>query len=314
MDLLIEVIGIVMPVLLLIVIGFVLNKIGLISDQFVDVANPVIFRVFMPLNVFNNIYNVESFGDIRYQVLVIVFVIITIIILATGFMLSRTPFDNEEKAVTINGLIRSNIIIFGLALAQNYFDPKNMAIVTLYIVLITVIRDIYSIFVYEYYTQKGEGLDIVEFAKSVTKSPLFVSAVIGLIFAIFKIGVPQMIAKPIGQMASVTTPLGLMTVGAALQFDDKGIKDGILKVALILKGLVIPIAALGLGVLFGFRGAELFVLMILFATPIAVSSFNMAKEYTTKGDLAAKLVVYSTITNGFTVLFSLYILSFFDLL
>ena len=312
MKLIIEISNVVLPVLLLIAFGYGASKLGMITDGFTEAINPLLFRVFMPINVFNNIYNVTGFNVLDPMVVVLVSLIYIFIMGFTAFILKGTSLDKEEKSITVNGMIRSNIIIFGLALAQNYFDPYRVGIVTLYIVLISVIRDIFSVFIFEYYLRTGKGIDVKEFAKSVITSPMLLGSVAGLAFVISGLSMPQVLAKPISQIASVTAPIGLMTVGAALKIDREDADKNIVMLGSVLKGVVIPAVSLILGVVLGFRGPELFVLVVLFATPIAVSSYPMAEEYTDNGQLAAKLVVYSTLINGFTVFISLLVLAFFS--
>ncbi len=52
----------VLPIVLLIVLGYVLKRIGMLSREFLDVGNKLTFRVLLPAMLFYNVYQIESFS------------------------------------------------------------------------------------------------------------------------------------------------------------------------------------------------------------------------------------------------------------
>ena len=74
------------------------------------------------------------------------------------------------------------------------------------------------------------------------------------------------------------------------------------------KLVAVPLIFLTIGILLGFRGAELVVLLALFGSPAAVSSFIMAQQMDGDGDLAGQLVVLGSLCSIITMFIWIFIL------
>ena len=87
-----------------------------------------------------------------------------------------------------------------------------------------------------------------------------------------------------------------MILGASFSFGDVGRYFKELAITLGAKLVVFPALFLGIALLLGFRNAPLAVLLTVFGSPIAVSSFTMAQM---GGDdkLAGQLVVFGSILS-----------------
>ena len=57
----------VLPIVLMIVLGYVLKRIGLLSAPFLEVGNKLTFRVLLPAMLFYNVYQIESFSEFRMR-------------------------------------------------------------------------------------------------------------------------------------------------------------------------------------------------------------------------------------------------------
>ena len=72
----------VAPIVLMVLIGYFLKRLGMMNEQFAKDANKLVFRVFMPVMLFLNIYKIKdlsgfNFGFIGYVLiaLLIIFVV-----------------------------------------------------------------------------------------------------------------------------------------------------------------------------------------------------------------------------------------------
>ena len=74
-----------------------------------------------------------------------------------------------------------------------------------------------------------------------------------------------------------------------------------------LRLLVYPGIALPLAALFGLRGPEFAVLISMFATPAAVSSFSMAVQMGGNPELAAGAVTLTTLLSAGTMFFWIFL-------
>ena len=53
----------VSPILLTVIIGYVLKKAALLTTDLAKAINKLVFRVFLPVMLFNNIYKISDFGS-----------------------------------------------------------------------------------------------------------------------------------------------------------------------------------------------------------------------------------------------------------
>ena len=65
--------------------------------------------------------------------------------------------------------------------------------------------------------------------------------------------------------------------------------------------IAVPAIALTCGVLAGFRGVALVTLVAIFASPTAVSSFTMAQQMDSDGELAGACVIFSSMFSCLTM-------------
>ena len=69
MDSFIFALSAVAPIIAMVAIGYFLKRIGWMNADFAKAANRLVFRVFMPVMLFVNIYKIESLVgvDLRYM-------------------------------------------------------------------------------------------------------------------------------------------------------------------------------------------------------------------------------------------------------
>ena len=106
---------------------------------------------------------------------------------------------------------------------------------------------------------------------------------------------PLSVQDVVQDIAGLTTPLSFLSIGVSLNLATVSGKKGYLVSALALRLVLIPAVFVALGVLLGFRGQEMCALMILFAAPVAVSSYPMAVAMGADGDFAGQMVALSTV-------------------
>ena len=85
-------------------------------------------------------------------------------------------------------------------------------------------------------------------------------------------------------------------------------------IAAVGKLVLVPLVFLAISYAFGFRDISLLSLMIMFAAPTAVSSFQMAKQMDGDGDLAGQIVVFTSAFSIVTVFGWIFLLKQFSLI
>ena len=123
----------------------------------------------------------------------------------------------------------------------------------------------------------------------------------GDIFAGFSIQIPPLLNKCISDITKITNPLALILLGASFTFGSvKGYTKELIA-GLLGRLVIVPAIFLPLASALGFRGGDMVALMVLFASPAAVSSFIMAEQMEGDGALAGQLIVLGSVLSVFTV-------------
>lgn len=117
----------VLPIILLVLLGWVLKKIGLFTKEFLRVGNKLTFKVLLPVLLFYNVYQIESFSEVNWPFVIYgVAAIFTIFVIATVICMFFTK-DNARRGVLIQAMFRSNFALIGIPLATLLYGEDGAA-------------------------------------------------------------------------------------------------------------------------------------------------------------------------------------------
>ena len=116
---LITTVNAVVPIILLILLGYLLKRYKFLNQNFIKTGNKFVFKVCLPCMLFINIYDsMKSFADIRWDV-VLYTVIIICVIFGLGLLTAiLTTKKNKRRGVILQCTFRSNFAIIGLTLVE----------------------------------------------------------------------------------------------------------------------------------------------------------------------------------------------------
>lgn len=118
----------VVPIILLILLGYLLKRFKFLNQNFIKTGNKFVFKVCLPCMLFINIYDkMDSFADIRWDV-VLYSVIAICAIFALGLLTAvLTTKKNERRGVILQCSFRSNFAIIGLTLVERLGGDTGIA-------------------------------------------------------------------------------------------------------------------------------------------------------------------------------------------
>lgn len=299
----------VLPLFIILAVGFLLRNVGIIDNNAVNKMNSVVFSAALPTMLFRDIAecNFMDFFDLK---LVIFSVITTIIIYFLLLAISTLFFKERKKAGSfIQGSFRGNFVILGLPLLNNILGSHSG--MALLITAFTVpLYNVLSVVALSYGASiKGQGFKAVGSAfKNIIKNPIIIGILAGIPFSLFKVEFPIFIKSSLNYMAELTTPLALIAIGASLTLDKvkKEIKGSLLASA--MKLVIMPVIFLKFAYRFGFTGEAFVILYIMYAAPSAVSTYIMASNMNNDADLAANIVMVTTLLSVLTFTIGIYVI------
>lgn len=301
------------PVFTMIILGMIFRKIGWIDQQFASKMNKFVFLVPLPVLVFEDLATIDfkKVWDIKF-VLFCFFVTIASILIATVISLFIRKKDNQGEFIQAS--YRSSAALLGIALIQNVYGNATMA--PLMIIGSVPLYNIMAVIVLSLFSPERKELNKevwLKTLKGIITNPILIGIVVGLMWSIFKLPMPAMLAKTVSSVGNVATPMGLMAMGATFNFKEAlgEIKLSILASFIKLFGFCIVF--LPLAIHFGFVKEQLIAILVMLGSATTVSCFVMSKNMGHAGTLTSTVVMITTIFSGFSITMWLYILKMFNL-
>lgn len=298
-----------MPVFLVMILGWWLKKINFISDDFVSVADKVVFKVALPVLVFKDIASADLSGDFNWSFVLFCFFGTCIFFGVTWLFAEVFIKDKAMIGSFVQGSFRGSAAILGIAFAQNIYGSSGL--VPMMIVASIPLFNIFSVIVLMRSANAGEKdkkAVLYKTLKGIATNPIIIGIFAGIPFALLHVTFPPIIEKTVASVSSLSTPLALIAIGGSFSTGAALKKWKPTVIASIIKLIVIPGIFLPVAVGMGFRNEEMVALLILTGAPTTVSSYIMAKNMGNDNVLASGIVVMTTILSSVTLTGIIFIL------
>lgn len=298
-------INVIAPIFFMISLGYLIKTIHLIDQKTTDIMNKIVFKIFLPILLFNSIYKTEVVGAFRPKLIVVAIVSVVLLFIFLCIVIPLIEKDNKKRGVLIQAIFRSNFVIFGLPISIALCGPENIGPTAILIAIIVPVYNALSVVALEMFKEKIEdekkSVVISRILKGVITNPLIIAAAIGVIIMLLKVKFPTAIESSISSISTIGTPLSLILLGATFSFKDtKGYKKQ-LSIGIIGKLVVVPLICIPIYVALGFRGVELVALTVMIAAPTAISTYTVAHQMNADSKLAGQLVIYDSMISILTM-------------
>ena len=291
-------ISITAPIFLVLIVGVFLERIGMINDNFVDVASKLVFNVTMPALIFISI--TEHSKDPGSHLSLLVFGIIATFLtyLVLEFLATRLIAKKEDRGIIVQGAFRSNMAIIGLAYCINAYGDEALAIASIYIGGVMILYNVLAVITIN--RSMGANKSIKDSLIAIAKNPLIIAIVLALLATQINLKLPDVVTQAGNYFARMTLPLALLCAGASLRF--KALKQDLNPAMLstIGKLVLMPVVLTLGGYMVGFRGIELGILFLLSSSPSASAGYIMARAMNGNSVLAANIIVLTTLFSLLT--------------
>ncbi|AMC00389.1 malate permease and related proteins [Aerococcus sp. 150760007-1] len=300
----------VMPMLIYMLFGQFFAQAGMIKQESFQDFNKALFKILLPINLFTNIYKSDFKQSFNGYALTYIFVIALILYFMLAFIIPRVSNDRTRYGVMLQGSVRANAILFGLPLGTSLLGEENLGMVTITLAIIVPFWNIMSVVGFSLYSE--DKVSFKQMGRSIITNPMVIATFIGLIVILLGLQFPEAINTSLTNINRMVSPLALMVMGGTFSFKLKDV-DFALIFTVANKLIIIPLIAITLGAILGFRGDAIVSILIAFAGPTAVSSYAQAIAADGDGDLANQTVVFTTIFSMITLVFLIALMKTFGL-
>lgn len=286
-------------IFLIMAAGYGAKKLLHLEKEHVARFNSLVFHTLLPLMLFYNIYRSDIRGGVSFRCLGLALGVLGVLFLLTWALVKRVEPENSRRGVVIQASFRSNFLLLGMPLIQELCPGADLATVSVMLAIVVPCYNVLAVITLESFRRKQ--FDLKKILLGIAKNPLILASAAGIVLNLSGLTLPDFLVNPISQLGSSASPVALLLLGAQFEFRDVRLHRRNLALIALLRLVVYPGIALTLAALAGLRGPEFAVLISMFATPAAVSSFSMAAQMGGDPDLAAGAVTVTTLLSAATM-------------
>lgn len=309
-----------LPIFLLMALGYIFSKIGIIDERAAGFMNKFVFKVALPVLLFSDLAGQDFIGTwdpgfVSFCFLTTIVSIAFIWVLARIFV--KTP---SRRGEFLQGSYRSSAALLGIAFIHSIYGESSSGMAPLMILGSVPLYNIFAVIILtltapddgEKATGKGEL--VRKTALGIVKNPIIIGILAGMLWSVLRIPIPKVMDTVVGDIGALATPLGLMSMGAT--FDFKKAMDNIKPalVASFIKLFLLVMIFMPIAVSLGFVGEQIVAILVMLGSATTVSCFIMAKNMGHEGTLSSSIVMITTFMCSFSLTFWLFVLKTFGVI
>lgn len=284
------------PLGLCILTGFVLNRQAFLSNETWRQLDKLNYYLLFPALLFLNLATADM--NLAKFVIALSVVMAVLLVVSCAIFIAHRLFDihHDDIGVYMQSAIRFNTYV-GLALVASLFDEMGMVIFSLIIALFIPPINVISVIA----LSLKHGFDVRLLLLNLLKNPLILACMAALLFNALPLTLMAGIEGFLGQLASASLPLGLLCIGAGLQFRLKSSELAIIIGNSLLRLLLMPMLAYTLCTMAGVVGVERQIITLFFALPTAPTAYSLTQALGGNHPLMANIISTQTLLAMLTL-------------
>ena len=291
------IIAALVPIFALLMLGFFARRHGFPGEGFWAPAERLTYYLLFPALLIHSLSQASLSGGESLQ---IALAVLALLALASGIcLLLKKPLAVGFAAYTsfYQGSMRFNTFV-AFATTAALLSTAGLVIATLIAAVMIPTLNVLCVLVFS--SEKGLAANLLPTLRALATNPLILACVAGVLVNHLG-GLPATFAATLGLLGQMALPLGLLSVGAALNLSALKASGRVLYVSSAIKLLLFP--SLAWSVAYGFQLSEMAtqVLIIFAAMPTATSAYILARQLGGDAPLMAAIITAQTLFAMITV-------------
>jgi predicted permease len=299
-----QVLNTLLPVFLVIALGYGLARRGFLSQAFLHELNRLVFWVCLPALIVEKLSAATEIPGGTGRIL-LVFSLSTLAVIVLGFIVARIlGLKHRQTGTFVQAAFRGNLAYAGIPLilfALQDSPPELVASTmaqTLFVFAPTMLLyNAAAVILLARDHESSLRANLSDICVKVAKNPLILASILGVILFFLPFQMPRFLLNSLALTGQVAAPAALLCVGGSMAYVSMQGRYRSATAAALLKVVAVPCIAYLIALPFHLSGTPLLVLLILSATPTAVASYIMAKEMNGDEALASGAIILSTILS-----------------
>jgi hypothetical protein len=296
------VVAALLPVFLLIVLGYVLKRSLLRLETQWHGLERLTYYVLFPVLLIQTLVKADLTAVPVAGVggaLLLSALLMSLLCLALRPLFSRWEIDGPAFTSIFQGATRWQTYV-ALAVSGNLYGDAGLALASVAMIAIIPLVNVFSVGVLAHYASPDKQ-SVRTIAMTVVRNPLIWACAIGLAINVLQLPLPRIWHEVADALGRSSLAIGLLVTGAGLQLAGMFRTSLAAGVAVFLKLILMPVLGITLALWFGLTGSSLAIVAACSAVPTSASAYVLARQMGGDAPLLAQIITLQTILAAITM-------------
>lgn len=277
---------------LMIAVGFALRRTAFLSQAFWPQAERLCYFVLLPSLFLHGLATAKLDGVPVFALAGTLVVSILLVAALVVALRPRLAIDGPGFTSLFQGAVRFNNYV-GVSLAISMFGAQGLALAALCNAAIVPTVNVLCVLVFARFghvRMSGRGV-----VRQLAVNPLILSCLLGVAIHALSIPLPPGVEPTLRAFGSASLPLGLLCVGAALEFGSARAWLKPIAASSVVKFALMPLVTALIAKGFGLTGQALTTALLFQALPTASSAYILSRQLGGDAPLMAGITAAQTV-------------------
>ena len=299
-----------LPIFIMMMLGYFLRRTGLVTQEFADAANTFVFKICLPLVLFDDLYQMDiaaawDGGFVAFCA------VATLGSIALCWLVSRAFGKQPWRGEFIQASYRSGAAFLGIAFLLSIYGEAGAA--PLMVIGAVPIYNVSAVVILELMrpgkVDRGVSPELIRSTiRGIVTNPIILGILAGVAWSLLRIPMPQVLGTAVADVGGIATPLGLIALGASFSFRRTFAVGTPSIVASVIKLVGLELVFLPMALAAGYTGQKLVAVMMMLGLPSTVSGYVMARNMGYEGAVNSSVIMLTTLLSSATITFWLWLL------
>jgi len=291
--------GAILPIFLLIVVGYLFKRTGFIGDGFWAPAEKLVYFVLLPALIIRSITQ-SDLSTLPVGPMAIVLLSTSTCMLVLALLLKPAlRIDGPGFTSLLQGATRVNAYLC-FAIGDALYGQASVALCAYCLAVMMPFTNIALVTLMSAYAGTGKP-NWARVPIQIIQNPIIIGCAIGWIVNSLAVPVPDWLMASMSILDRGTLPLALLCIGAGLILVMDRTQVVAMSASVILKLAVMPVISIVMCQYFGVTGLPMAIAVLFAGAPASTSSYILARQMGGNAPLMAAILSVQTILAALTL-------------
>ncbi|MFA7413958.1 MAG: AEC family transporter [Rhizobium sp.] len=307
----------VLPIFILILLGWILVRAGLLRDDIGDALGEFVFKVAVPVLLFRTISEADFQGASPFRLWIAYFSGVAIT-WTVGHVTATRLFKRDQRVGVLAGVSSAfaNNVFIGLPLVNRTVGSDGIVALSILLAVHLPLMMVIGTVLMEQAERKvtgGPSRGLVAILRQIggnlIRNPLVIGLAAGLVVHVSGLPLPDVIGGVVSQIAAMAAPAALLSLGMALNKYGISGNLGIAGTMSALKLMLLPACVWAASRMLGLSDDWTAAMVLTSSVPTGINAWLIANRFGVGHGLAASTITLTTAAGVFSVTFWAWLLS-----